>query len=176
VVVDVGLPRHQLPRNRQDVPGAVQFFRRPCFAALGGLLPVAEGGWDGLSCARARMLGFETRLLTHLVVDHLKPRNSSEGGVLRRHWQMGIRDYAVGYAPLFEMCKCLGRLREAPLLVGSLALFAGYCSGVLRRRPRIVPPALLAFLREEQKRRLLATLSLILRPEGRSQPQSSPAP
>src|ERR1035437_9046662 len=64
VVIDVGLPKDRLPRNRQDVPGAVQFFRRACFEGLGGLLAIPEGGWDALTCARARMVGFETRLLT----------------------------------------------------------------------------------------------------------------
>ena len=85
VVIDLGSPRDRLPRNRKDVPGAVQFFRRRCFEALNGLLAIPEGGWDGLTCARARMLGFETRLLTELVVDHLKPRNISEGGVRSPH-------------------------------------------------------------------------------------------
>jgi len=36
MVVDVGTPKDQRPRNVQDVPGAVQFFRRTCFDSLGG--------------------------------------------------------------------------------------------------------------------------------------------
>jgi len=161
VVIDLGSPRDRLPRNRQDVPGAVQFFRRRCFEALNGLLAIPEGGWDGLTCARARMLGFETRLLTELVVDHLKPRNISEGGVLRRHWQMGVRDYAVGYHPLFESAKCLARLFDSPAFVGSSARWFGYCRAAFQRRERLVPPDLLGFLRAEQKQRLLPKLSLL---------------
>jgi len=161
VVIDLGSPRDRLPRNRKDVPGAVQFFRRRCFEALNGLLAIPEGGWDGLTCARARMLGFETRLLTELVVDHLKPRNISEGGVLRRHWQMGVRDYAVGYHPLFESAKCLARLFDSPAFVGSSARWIGYCRAAFQRRERLVPPDLLRFLRAEQKQRLLPKLSLL---------------
>jgi hypothetical protein len=155
VVIDTGLRRDRLPRNRQDVPGAVQFFRRTCFEALGGLLAIPEGGWDGLACARARMLGFETRLLTDLVVDHLKPRNISEGGVLRRKWQMGVRDYVVGCHPLFELFKCFGRMHGPPIIVGGIAWWIGYFCAAIQRRERLVPRDLLEFLRGEQKRRLL---------------------
>jgi glycosyltransferase involved in cell wall biosynthesis len=155
VVIDVGLRRNRLPRNRQDVPGAVQFFRRTCFEALGGLLAIPEGGWDALTCARARMVGFETRLLTDLVVDHLKPRNIAEGGLFRRHWQMGIRDHALGYHPLFELAKCLGHIPEPPLFVGAIAWWLGYCSAAIQRRQRRVPRDLARFLRGEQTQRLL---------------------
>ncbi|HEY6260515.1 MAG TPA: glycosyltransferase [Nitrospiraceae bacterium] len=154
VVIDVGSRKDRLPRNRQDVPGAVQFFRRTCFEALGGLLAIPEGGWDALTCARARMVGFETRLLTELVVDHLKPRNISEGGMLRRHWQMGVRDYALGYHPLFEGIKCMSRIFESPLFVGGVAWWVGYWSAAIRHPARLIPGDLLEFLRGEQKRRL----------------------
>jgi glycosyltransferase involved in cell wall biosynthesis len=158
VVLDLGEPRGRLPRNRHDVPGAAQFFRRQCFEKLGGLLAIPEGGWDALTCARARMLGYETRLLPHLVVDHLKPRNISEGGVLRRTWQLGVRDHALGYHPLFEWGKCLGRLLEPPLLVGSIARWVGFCYAAFQRRKPMIPADLLAFLRGEQKRRLFEKL------------------
>ena len=87
VAQDLGTADQGLPRNREDVPGATQFFRRICFESLGGLLAIPEGGWDALTCARSRMIGYETRLLTDLIVDHLKPRNISEGGALRRLWR-----------------------------------------------------------------------------------------
>ncbi|MBV8277178.1 MAG: glycosyltransferase family 2 protein, partial [Verrucomicrobia bacterium] len=74
MVVDVGSSKQRVPRNLEDVPGAVQFFRRTCFDSLGGLLAIPEGGWDALTCAKARMNGFGTRLIPELVVDHLKPR------------------------------------------------------------------------------------------------------
>jgi biofilm PGA synthesis N-glycosyltransferase PgaC len=154
VVIDVDRPPTGLPQNRQDVPGAVQFFRRTCFEAIGSLVAVPEGGWDGLACTQARMAGFETRLLVDLVVDHLKPRNISEGNVVRRHWQMGVRDYAVGYHPVFEIIKCFNRVFESPLLIGSIAWVIGYWSAALQRRKRVVPADLIQFLRLEQKRRL----------------------
>ena len=97
-----------------DVPGAVQFFRRECFESLGGLIAIPEGGWDALTCAVARLRGYETRLFTDLIVDHHKPRNIAHGGHLRRLWQMGVRDYGLGYHTLFEFVKCCGKLHHRP--------------------------------------------------------------
>lgn len=154
VAIDLGKPRDRLPRNRRDVPGALQFFRRSCFEAIGGLVAIPEGGWDALSCAMARMKGFDTRLVTELIVDHLKPRNASQGGVIRRHWQMGVRDHALGYHPLFEAVKCIGRVLEPPIAVGALAWWTGFAAALLRRRPRSAPPELIAYCRREQTNRL----------------------
>ena len=154
VVIDVGLPRDRFPRNRQDVPGAVQFFRRECFERIGGIIPIPEGGWDMMTCVMARMHGYETRLFTDLVVDHLKPRNIAEGGMVRRKWQMGVRDHALGYHPLFEAVKCTGRLADSPFVIGALAWWAGYVMAALRCRRRIVDPAVVAHVREEQMSRL----------------------
>lgn len=154
VVIDVGTARDRLPRNRSDVPGAVQFFRRECFESLGGLVAIPEGGWDALTCATARLRGYETRLATDLIVDHHKPRNIAHGGHLRRRWQLGIRDHALGYHPVFELLKCCGKVHHQPFLFGAVAWWLGYCSAMLRRRARIVPTDLVAFLRYEQITRL----------------------
>ena len=129
-------------------------FRRSCFEAIGGLLPLPEGGWDVLACAVARMHGFETRLVTTLVVDHLKPRNVSQGAPLRRLWQLGVRDYAVGYHPVFELVKCATRLKERPIGFASCARWLGFCAAQLSRRPRITPSEIVRFIRREQAARL----------------------
>lgn len=154
LVVDPGMPRDRLPRNLMDVPGAVQFFRRACFERIGGLRAIPEGGWDGVTCAMARMHGFETRLVTGLVVDHLKPRNVSQGGAIRRKWQMGARDRALGYHPLFEAMKCLGRALEPPALVGAAAWWIGYCGAALSAQPRVLENEVIRHIRGEQLERL----------------------
>lgn len=163
VVIDVGLRRDHFPRNRIDVPGAVQFFRRECFQSIGGLIPIPEGGWDGMTCALSRMKGYNTRLFTDLVVDHLKPRNIAEGGVVRRKWQLGIRDYAAGYHPLFETVKCIGRLSDPPFAIGAVAWWVGYCNAALSRRPRVIDQELVTFIRGEQMNRLRKIFSLFKR-------------
>jgi poly-beta-1,6-N-acetyl-D-glucosamine synthase len=160
MVVDVGTSKNHRPRNVQDVPGAVQFFRRTCFDSLDGLVAIPEGGWDALTCAKARMNGFETKLLPELVVDHLKPRNISEGGAIRRKYQLGVRDYALAYHPVFEFVKCVGRTAESPFLFAAIARFFGFCMASFRRKPRLFAPDLVKFIRQEQVRRLKRILGL----------------
>ena len=155
VVVDVG-SRAAAPRNLADVPGAVQFFRRECFTSLGPLYQIPEGGWDCLTCVVARMNGFDTRLFPELVVNHLKPRNAAEGGLFRRHWQLGQRDYALGYAPEFAVARWFARaLVPSPGPLGALAALLGYAGAGLRGLPRVIPSDVVAFLRKEQRARLL---------------------
>lgn len=166
VVIDVGTPRDRFPRNRTDVPGAVQFFRRECFDSLGGLLPIPEGGWDGMTCAVARMNGYSTRLFTDLIVDHHKPRNISQGGVVRRKWQMGFRDRAAGYHPLFEFVKCVSRIPDSPFFIGAAAWWVGFCAASFRNSPRVVPPVVVEHVRREQMARLAKWISFRHRPPG----------
>ena len=160
MVVDTGCSRDELPRNRMEIPGAVQFFRREWFEALGGLLAIPEGGWDTLTCARARQLGYQTRLLTALVVEHLKPRNVAKGGLWQRNKQLGVRDHALGYHPLFEIVKCTSRWKEHPFLAAALARGVGYLSAEINARPRLIPPELRDFIRKEQTDRLLRLVRL----------------
>jgi glycosyltransferase involved in cell wall biosynthesis len=173
LVLDPGASSRRLPRNRQDVPGATQMFRRVCFEKLGGLLAIPEGGWDALTCVRARMCGYETRLLTDLIVTHLKPRNSAEGGRLRRCFQLGIRDYALGYGFWFECVKCASRLGDPPWLAGAVLWWAGYCSARFRRHPVRVPADLVRYMRQEQLRRIFRRPAV---PEGLRRLRTHAAP
>jgi biofilm PGA synthesis N-glycosyltransferase PgaC len=160
VVTDVDLGRKRLPRNRKDVPGAVQMFRRGCLEAIGELISLPEGGWDALTCAKARMSGYETTLVCELDVLHLKARNSASGRALKRKWDFGRRDYAIGNGVGFELLKCISRIGERPYLVGSLVWFGGYLTSLLVRRPRSVPVELISFMRREQAQRIMKLLAL----------------
>lgn len=174
VVIDVGTPLDRLPRNRHDVPGAVQFFRRECFESLGGLIAIPEGGWDALTCAAARLQGYQTRLFTDLIVDHHKPRNIAHGGHLRRRWQLGIRDYGLGYHPLFEFLKCCSKAHHRPFLVGAAAWWLGYCSAAAQQRRHPIPADLMAFVRREQTsrlRRLIADPSSLINVQSHTSPK-----
>ncbi len=157
VAIDIGLPKDTLPRNKQDVPGALQFFSRECFENIGLLIPIPEGGWDSVTCTTARMKGYSTRLVTHLIVDHLKPRNTIYGNALKRKWQMGHRDYALGYHPLFETVKCTARLfRERPYIIGSIVWLLGFINATIKGAPLHIPPPLVHYTRREQLKRLFS--------------------
>ena len=137
-----------------DIAGAVQFFRRKCFDSLGGLVALPEGGLDTVTCVQARMNGFVTRTFPELEVDHLKPRNIAEGNLLRRFRQLGVRAYAIGNHPLFEVLKCGYRCREYPFVVGGVMRLFGYSWSCCLRKERMVSPEFVRFVRREQMMRL----------------------
>lgn len=138
----------------QDVAGAVQFFRRNCFEALGGLTALPEGGWDAITCVRARMNRFKTVTFPDLIVEHLKPRNVANGNVVRRNWHFGVRDYALAGHPLFEVAKCCSRCLEFPPLIGALARLGGYSWAAIKNQKPQLPADVCAYIRREQLARL----------------------
>ena len=143
--------------NRQslsEVAGAVQFFSRECFLSLGGLVALPEGGWDAITCFQARMNGFKTRTFPELKVDHLKPRNIAEGNLFRRTLQLGVREYALGNHPLFEIVKCAYRSLNSPFFLDGILRFLGYARCYLNRKKRVISPEIIQFIRQEQITRL----------------------
>jgi len=145
------------PWQRQylrDISGAAQFFRRECFESLGGLVPIPEGGWDAITCCMARANGYHTQTFVDLIMEHLKPRNVGEGNKLRRKWQMGLRDYAIGNDPLFVIFKCAFRFWEQPFVIGAMARVWGYAWSVFSRRARVLSPKVVDMVRAEQRARM----------------------
>jgi glycosyltransferase involved in cell wall biosynthesis len=138
-----------------DIAGATQFFRRKCFESIGSLVPIPEGGWDAITCVQARACGYRTETFPDLVVEHLKPRNISEGNVLQRNWQMGVRDYALGSHPVFEVVKCAGRVTEFPLLAGAAARLLGFAWCTVSRRRRTISDEIMRKIRREQMNRII---------------------
>lgn len=163
IVLDPGESLSRLPRNVHDIPGATQFFRRECYESLGGLIPLQDGGWDMLSCTYARMQGWQTKMLTHLVVKHLKPRNEFCGLWFKRFAKFGIRDRALGYDPFFELLKCIDRIRDRPWLIGSALWFVGYIYACIFGESISISPRVLRYIRAEQRRRIKSSIISIMK-------------
>ncbi len=154
LVLDQGEKVSRSSVNCLNVSGAVQFFRRSCYETIGGLIAIPEGGEDTVACVQARMHGYDTRVLSTLVVHHLKCRNSAFGGFIRRNWQLGIREYAEGYHPVFELLKCCRLSLKKPFLLSALIRWLGYCYKYIQGAAPSAPPEVVSFLRQEQLRRL----------------------
>lgn len=154
LVRDLNDTLEHVRQNLREVAGATQFFKRACFESLGGLLAIPEGGWDAVTCMRARMNGFRTVTFPKLVMDHLKPRNIAKGNWFLRCALWGRRDYVLGGQLLIQMAKCASRWREKPMLLSSLARLCGYSWALLKRVQPYPPPRVLAFHRREQLQRL----------------------
>lgn len=145
----------QRPSNSvRSVAGAVQLFRRECFAAIGGYVPLEIGGEDWIVEIMARMRGWQVESFPDIKVFHYKSRTVIGKQALRTYFLFGKLDFAVGCHPLFEVMKCLRRVIERPYLVGALCHLSGFLWASVYQEPRLVSPEIVKHLRQEQRQRL----------------------
>ena len=136
----VGTPFQEISGHTYDyrfvsiehVSGACQVFRRECFEAIGGYLPVKGGSIDHIAVITARMKGWKTRTFTEKVCLHHRKMGTAQRGILTSRFRLGIKDYAVGNHPLWELFRTVHQMRMSPLVFGGLALGTGYFWASLR--------------------------------------------
>lgn len=138
----------------EHVSGACQVFRRECFEQIGGYLPVKGGSIDHIAVITARMKGWKTRTFTEKSCLHYRPMGTAGRGVMKSRFKMGIKDYSIGNHPIWECFRTVRQMSMAPLLLGGLALGAGYLWAFVRQVPRPVSRELIDFHRSEQMQRL----------------------
>jgi glycosyltransferase involved in cell wall biosynthesis len=146
--------------NLEHVSGACQLFRRECFEAVGGYVPIKGGAIDWIAVTTARMKGWQTRTFTEQVSHHHRKIGTADSTPLQARFHYGRKAYYVGGHPLWELPRGLFQMRRAPLVVGGLGFIAGYTWAALTRMQRPVSPALMAFHRGEQLARLRRLLRL----------------
>lgn len=138
----------------EHVSGACQVFRRECFEAIGGYRPVKGGSIDHIAVISARMKGWKTRSYTDKVCLHHREMGTAQRSVLASRFKLGVKDYAVGNHPLWELFRIGYQMTKPPLGFGGLAVGIGYFWALLRRIERPVSRDLIDFHRQEQIRRL----------------------
>jgi glycosyltransferase involved in cell wall biosynthesis len=138
----------------EHVSGACQVFRRECFEAIGGYLPVKRGSIDHIAVITARMKGWKTQTFTEKVCLHHREMGTAQRSVLVSRFKLGMKDYAVGNHPLWELFRTAHQMRMPPRGFGGLALGTGYFWALLRRVERPVSRELVDFHRREQMWRL----------------------
>lgn len=145
----------------EHVSGACQIFRRECFEAIGGYVPVKGGSIDHIAVISSRMKGWKTRTYTEKVCLHHREIGTAQQKALRSKFKYGIKDYVVGNHPIWELFRSAYQMTLPPFCLGGLALGAGYFWAMIRRVDRPVSPELIAFHRREQMRRLKKFLTVI---------------
>lgn len=142
------------------VTGPCQLFRRECFEAIGGYMPVKGGAIDRIADISARMKGWQTRTFTEKVYLHHRATGTSQQGVLISKFKDGAKDYSVGTSPVWELFRTAYQMTKKPLILGGLMTGAGYVWSSLRRAERPVSRELVEFCRREQMQRLKALIKV----------------
>jgi biofilm PGA synthesis N-glycosyltransferase PgaC len=138
----------------EHVSGACQLFLRQCFEDIGGYVPVKGGGVDYIVVVTARMKGWKTRTFTEKVCLHHRAMGTAQHSLMMARFKSGTKDYMFGNHPIWEFFRVLYQMTKRPVVIGGLALLAGYASGFIRNVQRPVSRELVAFTRREQMRRL----------------------
>ncbi len=141
--------------SKDSVAGAVQTFRRSCWEAIGGYLPVRSGGIDAAAEITARARGFEVETFTDLPVRHLRRVSHGRGSILRERFRQGQNQFRLGYHPIFMLAKSLYRMSDRPLIAGGALMGLGYVWAKLSGEEKILPPDVIRALRKEQLDRLI---------------------
>jgi biofilm PGA synthesis N-glycosyltransferase PgaC len=136
--------------NSRHVPGAMQFFTRECYQAIGGYQKVTVAGVDSLAEIKARMLGWETRSFDDIFGYHHKPIGSATGGKVKTSYRRGMTDYLLGKHPLFVLLKSVRRLAIPPYGLDAAAHLAGYFGLFFRGKPRDVSEEVRKYVRAEE--------------------------
>jgi len=137
----------------RSVAGGIQFFRRECYEEIGGLLPLKVGGEDWYAEVTARMNGWVVESYSDLKVFHHK-RSTKTRGVIRESFRHGIMDYSLGSHPLFELFKCIRRIKEKPFFIAACIRIGSFIWAYLSAKERPVSEEFVTYLRTEQIQRL----------------------
>jgi biofilm PGA synthesis N-glycosyltransferase PgaC len=140
--------------NIEHVSGACQVFRRECFEAIGGYTPIKGGGIDYLAVLSSRMKGWKTRTFTEKICVHHREMGTAQHSVLRSRYNYGVKDYAFGNHPLWEISRTVYQMTKRPFFVGGLALLSGYLAAAVRHDERPISPEMKCFVQQEQLQRL----------------------
>jgi poly-beta-1,6-N-acetyl-D-glucosamine synthase len=141
--------------STDHVSGACQLFRRLCYEAIGGYVPVKGGGIDVIAVLSARMQGWETRTFTEKHCIHHRKMGTAKEGVLKARFKDGQKDHDLGAHPLWELIRSIYQMSRKPILVGGCALFSGYVYNTIRNVQRPVSNDIVRFRRKDQLNRLL---------------------
>lgn len=133
---------------------AARFYRRQCFEEVGGLSN--SNAWDTIDLLRARTRGWKTRRFADLKIIHYRIM-SSRAGLWEGKKRTGRNLYLTGYSPTFLIARSMYRLFNKPYIIESVAVMYGYFKAMLKGEPLDVTPEEKAFLRSEQRRRMVGS-------------------
>ena len=140
------------------VTGGTAMFRRQAFEEIGGYKPLYYGGSDSLAQFEVERAGWDILTRPDLRIYHYRP-TSSAGGIWRGLFRAGMEDASLGYHPVFEVARCLRRIKYRPLLAGGMVRLCGYAWWNARGMKPLVSQEIVRFIRKRQLAKLSRCIS-----------------
>jgi glycosyltransferase involved in cell wall biosynthesis len=137
--------------RKEHVSGACQLFRRECFEAIGGYLPLKMGAIDLVANVTARMKGWRTETFPEKFCVHQRQMGSAKDHVVRAMFKSGYGDYRVGVHPTWQLLRSMYQMSRKPIFLGGFLLLSGYFWAMITRAPKPVTAEFVNFRRKEQK-------------------------
>jgi poly-beta-1,6-N-acetyl-D-glucosamine synthase len=100
------------------------------------------------------MKGWKTRTFTDKICIHHRTMGTAQRGALKATFKQGAKDYSLGNHPLWELFRTLYQTKNSPVVIGGLALGAGYFWSMARGTKIPVSSDVVAFTHREQMQRL----------------------
>jgi len=145
------------------VAGPIQLFSYECFRQIGGYVANPAGGVDWIAVMMARMKGWTVHAFDQKRFHHHRSMGTAERGSVAAAFSYGEKDYYLGGSPVWQVFRSGYRMAKRPLVLGGLALLAGYSYAAVRRVPRVVSPELVRFHQRDQMKKLRAVFRSLVR-------------
>jgi len=140
--------------RKEHVSGACQLFRRECFEAIGGYVPLHPGGIDLIAVVTARMKGWKTESFHDQYCVHHRVMGSVNDRLVARQFKSGYGDYLLGVHPLWQFSRCMYQMTRPPRVIAGSMLLAGYTWALVVRARKPVSEEFVRFRHQEQMRNL----------------------
>ena len=127
-------PRVQIVQDsREDLPlGSARLWRRECFEATGGYLPVSIP--DSVSNAKAKMKGWRTRRFKDIRL--IERYGLKKQGLWKGYKEKGESLFFLGQPLYFAVIRAFNQTLEKPYYTGMAYLY-GYIKSLVGRKARV---------------------------------------
>jgi biofilm PGA synthesis N-glycosyltransferase PgaC len=138
--------------RKEHVSGACQLFRRECFEAIGGYMPLKVGAIDLVAVVTARMKGWKTQTFPDKICVHHRRMGSAKHSILTTIFRDGYYDYPMGVHPVWELFRTAYNMTRKPIILSGVIHMAGYFWAMLTHADKLVGMEFINFRRKEQMR------------------------
>ncbi len=141
--------------NKKHVRGPIKTYRKQCFEEMGGLRETL--GWDNLDVLLAKMHGWETKVVSDILVKHLKP--TAQVYKKTKAEKLGTYFYNIGLDRTLAFISCAKASKKDKSFRNFLVSYRTFLSLNRQKAERKLSKEEIAFIRNYRWKQLLNKFS-----------------